>query len=382
MLFSGFGTLGVAYSSEDRADFGAGVYIPDGAGYTRRWSPEVDSRLGAQLTANFTPRLSATVQLIAEQRHDGEYWPHAEWANIKYELTPQLSIRVGRIALASFLVSDFRKVGYANPWVRPPAEVYGLVPVGNSDGIDASYRVHVGGFNHTLLGSYGQTKAKLAGGGSSTGKNQWVISDTVEYGSVTLRVAFQQVHLTNEDLGALFDAFRQFGAEGIALADRYDPNGKRVTFVGMGAMYDPGQWFVMAEWGNVNFRSAIGERTAYYVSGGYRIGALTPYVTLARAMASSRTSDPGLTVEGLPPEQAGTAVALNAVLNRFLGLIPVQQGISTGARWDFTPGVALKVQYDHNRMGARSAGTLGNLQPGFTPGGTVDLFSLSIDFVW
>jgi hypothetical protein len=378
---SGFGTLGVVHSSEDQADFGASVFIPHGAGHTRQWSPEVDSRIGAQLTAHFTPRLSATVQLISEQRHDGQYWPHVEWANIKYQLTPQLSVRLGRTALASFLVSDVRKVGYANPWVRPPAEVYGLMPVGNSDGVDVSYKLQIGRVRHTLLGSYGQTTVRDVDGVTSKGRDQWVISDTAEYGAVTLRVAFQQLHLDSEESG-LFRAIRQFGPEGVALAERYDPNGAQVTFVGAGVMYDPGHWFLMAEWGNSNFRSAIGERTAWYASAGYRIGAVTPFATFAKARARSRTSDPGLTVTGLPPAQAGTAIALNAGLNGFLGSIPVQQGISAGARWDFMPKVALKMQYDHNRLGAGSPGSLGNLQSDFTTGGTFDLVSLSVDFVW
>jgi predicted porin len=382
LSLSGFGTLGVVHSSEDRADFGSSIFVPHGAGHTRQWSPEVDSRLGAQLIGAFTPELSATLQLIAEQRHDGEYVPHVEWANIKYQITPQLSIRFGRTALASFLVSDFRKVGYANPWVRPPGEVYGLVPVANSDGVDASYKLQRGNFVHTLQGSYGQTKVKLAAGGVTKGRNQWVVSDTIESGPVTLRIAYLQAYVSNDGLHALFDTFRQFGPRGVALAEQYDPNDKKVTFVGAGGAYDPGDWFVMAEWGNVNFRSAIGERTAWYASAGYRIETFTPYITYARTMANSNRSDPGLNIAEQPPQQAGAAAGLNAALNGLLATNPVQQAISAGARWDFMKNVALKLQYDHNNLGAGSAGTLGNLQPDFQPGGTVNLFSATLDFVW
>jgi len=64
-----------------------------------------------------------------------------EWANLIYALSPDASVRIGRIVLPTFMVADSRKVGYANPWVRPPVEVYGLVPITQSDGLDASYRV-------------------------------------------------------------------------------------------------------------------------------------------------------------------------------------------------------------------------------------------------
>jgi hypothetical protein len=109
-LFSGFGTLGIVHSSENQADFVSSNLKPNGAGYTRSWSATVDSLLAAQVTANFTPQLSAVLQVIAEQNYDGSWGPHVEWANIKYEFTPDLSLRAGRIVQPAFLVSDYRKV--------------------------------------------------------------------------------------------------------------------------------------------------------------------------------------------------------------------------------------------------------------------------------
>ncbi len=379
---SGFGTLGVVHSDEEHADFVSSVFVPHGAGYSRKWSPEVDSRLGAQLIGNLLPRLSATLQLITEQRHDGDYAPRVEWANIKYQVTPQLSVRLGRTALASFLVSDFRKVGYPNPWVRPPDEVYSLVPIFSSDGVDASYSLTSGDVAHTLLVGYGQTDTRDSGGGIFHGRDQWTLSDTVDYQAATLRFAYQTARVKVDTLNAIFEGFRQFGPQGNALADRYDPNGKRVTLIAIGGMFDPGGWFAMAEWGRANLNSVFGDRTAWYVSGGYRIRTITPYLTYARTKANSNTSDSGLALTGLPPELAGAAAGLNAALNAVLGTNPVQRSISAGARWDFMKNVAFKLQYDHKNLGAGSAGTFMNTQPGFQPGGTVDLFSATIDFVW
>src|SRR5450432_353257 len=127
--FSGFGTVGLVHSSEDRADFTASPLAPNGAGYTHSWSPDIDSRLGAQVIAHFTPQLSAMLQVVSEQRYDKTFRPQVEWANLSYQPTPELGLRVGRIVLPTFLLSDSRKVGYANPWLRPPAEFYSLSPV-------------------------------------------------------------------------------------------------------------------------------------------------------------------------------------------------------------------------------------------------------------
>ena len=53
-----------------------------------------------------------------------------------------------------------------------------------------------------------------------------------------------------------------------------------------------------------------------------------------------------------------------------------------GLRWDFLRNLDLKVQADHTRLGADSFGTLINVQPGLRPGGTVNLFSAVVDFVF
>ena len=124
--FDGFATLGVVHSSEDQADFLGSLLLERGAGYSQSWSPEVDSRVGAQVTATFNSTgFPPWFRSSSEQQADGDYTPHVEWANLKYQLTPDASVRVGRIVLPSFMVSDYRKVGYANVWVRPPVEVYG-----------------------------------------------------------------------------------------------------------------------------------------------------------------------------------------------------------------------------------------------------------------
>lgn len=378
----GYGTLGVVHSSEDRADYLAGTIIRDGAGYSANWSPEVDSRLGAQLTATFSPRFSAVLQVVAEQGPDGSYEPQVEWANLKYQVTPDFSVRVGRVVIASFLVADSRKVGYANPWVRPPVELYAMVPVTSSDGIDASYRLQAGSFTHTFLANYGETEKDLADGTEVRANSFHALSLTSERGAMTLRAALSTASLTVERINSLTDAFRQFGPEGIALADRYEVDGSRSDFASFGAEYDPGRWFALAEWGTTHSDTALGGRRAWYVSAGYRLAAFTPYLTLASSRPDTQTSDPGLTVGAYPPELTGVILGLNGALNGVLAGNPVQDTLSAGLRWDFHANFDLKLQLDHSRLGPGSAGSLGNLQPGFERGGSYNLVSLAVDFVF
>lgn len=68
------------------------------------------------------------MQVIAKQRYDENYTPTVEWAYLQYAVTESLDVRAGRVVLPVFITSEYRKVGYANPWVRPPQEVYRTVP--------------------------------------------------------------------------------------------------------------------------------------------------------------------------------------------------------------------------------------------------------------
>ncbi len=380
--FSGFGTLGVVHSTEDDADYTASPLAPNGAGFTHAWSPDIDSRLGAQVIAYFTPQLSAMLQVISEQNDDKTYRPHVEWANITYQPTTESSVRLGRIVLPTFLVADTRKGGYANPWIRPPVEVYGLSPISNSDGADATYKMHLGRILNTLVGTYGRTDFGIPGGGNFDVRNLWVIADTVEYGALTLHMAYQASSYTYNTLDPLFEGFRQFGPQGAALADNYDLDNKSAQLITAGGIYDPGNWFVTGEWGRRNLHSAFGESSAWYLSGGYRLANFTPYLTFAEVKPNSATFDRGLNVSSLPPDLAAPATGLNAGLNAILGKAASQNTISLGSRWDFMRNVDLKLQFDHITLGAGSAGTLINVQPGFQPGATVNVLSIAIDFVW
>lgn len=381
--FDGFGTLGIVHSSEDKADFVADIFRPDGAGHSHNWSGDIDSRIGAQVTASLTPQLSAVLQVVAKQRYDDTYMPTVEWANFKYQFTPDFSVRIGRIVLPIFLVTDTYNVSYSYPWVRPPIEMYRLVPVTNQDGLDARYRLRFGDWTHVMQANMGWNDTRQPHDlGSAKARRTWSIIDTAEYGALTLHASYAESHLTITALNPLFGAFRNFGAQGNAIADRYDPLNKLDRTVSVGASYDPGDWFLMGEWGTFDAHSVIVRSSGWYLSGGYRIGNFTPYLTYARIKADGNTSDPGLDVTTLPPFLVGPASGLNAALNGILGASPVQHSVSVGSRWDFMKNTALKMQYDHTSLGAGSPGLLLYLQPGFQPGGKFNLFSAAVDFVF
>jgi hypothetical protein len=380
--FGGFGTVGVVHADTRQADYSSTVLKASGAGYSRPWSFDVDSRLGAQLDVKLDARWSAVLQVISEQSVDNSYAPVVEWANIKYQATPDLSVRVGRIALPLLLSADARKAAYAFPSVRTPVELYGAIPISNSDGIDVNYRWNVGRVKNMTQAMLGNSRFKVINGPPAEGRAMVGLSNISSYGALTACASVLTLDLRFDAARPLFDGFRQFGPQGIALADKYDADQKRVNVVGIGASYDPGNWFATAELARVRIKSFLGDRTGLYVSTGYRVGNLTPYVTYARARDNSDRSDPGLSLTGLAPATAGAATMLNAGLHQLLGTVAIQRSLIAGLRWDVARNMALKLQYDRVLPQGGAAGTLINVQPGFRSGVTVNVVSAALDFVY
>ena len=380
--FGGFGTLGVVHSSEDAADFSANVLNPGDAGHTRHLSAGVDSRLGMQLGLNLDSSWSAVLQLVSERALRGGYAPKVEWANIQYKVTSDLSVRVGRIALPLFLTGDYRKAGYALPWVRPPVELYGAIPLSNSDGIDASYRWRAGDANNVTQAFIGRTDLSLSPTARAQARALSGLSNTTTAGALTVRASVMSTQLSVDIARELFDGLRAFGPQGTALATRYDVNAVRAEVAAIGFNYDPGAWFAMGEIGRMNARSYLGDKTAAYLSAGYRFGDVTPYLAYSASRANTPTTTAGLDLAALPPPLAAAGAQLNAGLNQLLASIPRQRSVTAGVRWDLCPNHALKLQYDRVTPEQGSNGTFINVQPGFRSGRPIAVLSAALDFVF
>ena len=378
---SGFGTLGVVHSDSRDADFSSSILRADGAGATRAWSPDVDTRLGVQLDVS-AGLWSGVLQVVAEQRLDGSYRPQLEWANIKYQVTPDIAVRIGRIALPVFLGAESRKVGYTIPWVRTPVEVYGALPISSSDGVDATWRWATGAVRHATQVFSGSTDQEVSDRLRVEAADILGLSHSIDYGALSVRLSAARARLNTGIAADLFAGLRMFGPAGQALVDRYAIVDKRVTMISAGASYDPGAWFVTAEAGRTRTDSLLGSGTSVYVGAGWRHGALTPYLGYAQIHADVNTNDPGLPLAGLPPQLAGAAAELNAGLNRVLATIPIQTTWSTGVRWDVASDLALKLQFERVRPREGSRGMLIKTTPAFRSDRTINVTSVALDFVF
>lgn len=379
---SGFGTFGAARSSERQADYTTTILKPNGTGVSHAWSTDVDTRAGVQLDVSLNRRWSAVVQLVSEQRLDNTYRPQVEWANIKYQATPELALRVGRIALPMFLTAEYRNVGYAYPWVRPPVEGYSSLPVFASDGVDATLRWHLGDVRNATQVLFGHNKPPLVGPYRADVRGLFGISNSSDWGAFNMRVNYIRANLTTNVGEELFDALDAFGPAGQALTRRYAVDHKVVSMANAGVNYDPGSWFLIAEAGFTRTPSFLGKTRNAYVSAGWRWRGLTPYAAYSRVRAAGATSDHGLPLEGLPPAYAVPAAYLNDALNSLLSTIPQQTSAGAGLRWDLRASMALKFQYDRVKPVYGSRGTLLNPTPDFRSGRPFHVASVTLDYLY
>jgi len=360
--FSGFGTVGVVHNSEDHADF-ATDFGPDGAGYSDSWSANPDSRLGFQVDAQFSERFSAVVQALSEYDYNGSHSPRVTLAHVKYAFTPALSLRLGRIASPTFMLSDYRKVGYAMPWLRPPVEVYNnYIEI---DGGELMYRFNVGSTAMTV---------QLAAGSSDEGTIK--LDDTVglvvraEFGNSTVFVGHNTTTLSlapDPQLEALLALYQPAFPE---VAARFHLADNDVSFSALGYAYDPGTWFARTEVTHVGTDDGLAASTTnMYASVGYRTGAFTPYLTLAKVKIDS-------------PLSLGAADPIGIANAILAGTNSGRDSITVGTRWDFRENFALKLEATHVDADHGSSGGLTNLQPGFRHGGSYNLLSAAVDFVF
>lgn len=375
--FRGFGTLAVAHSSEDKADFTSNFSQPSGPGFTRSLDFGVDSHLGLQVDLTLPAGFSAAVQVISERRYDKTFTPYLNMAHLKYQALPGLALRAGRMPFSAYLISDYQKVGYSTPWVRPPVEVYQFNPLTYFDGGDLLWKQQAGSvaLSGQVLAGTTEAKVPLAGGTATfKGRDAVAANVTAEVGSATFRAFYLQMKGTVDSAAldgpagpfALLRALPPAFGGNPALADRYQVKGDRITYASVGFNYDPGDWFLMAEAArNAGEENILLHATAGYLTAGYRIQAWTPYLTVAKKQTDSATT------------QANPIVA--ALIR---GNDHAQSSVGLGVRWDFMASAALKLQADRLSLPAGSTGPFVNQQPSFRPGGSATLITATLDVVF
>lgn len=397
---SGFGTLAATHFSRDDIDFAGGPAVQNGAGRTRSTSFGTDSKAGLQLQATPLANLTFTVQALAKETPRNDWNPSIDWANVKYSFNENVALRVGRIGHPFFMISDYRQVNYANLPLRPPIEIYSLVPLNSSDVVEGLFKLNAGPGQFNVQTGFGRIRSDTIPSSSARDHDKAKVRDLAyinafyEVGPWNLRAGYTQGELSYDALAprvGIFDVLSRFGATGARLRSDWEIKDVKSSFTGFGATYDQGNVVASAEYVMLRAGNAYNGSDAWSLIGGYRIGKFTPYL----AYASSRTAN-RIRVRGVatalapliphpnPAVRAGMAAALQGGIQQFADAsLTDQSTASIGVRWDVYKNLAIKAQYDHIRVKDPSpSGFLINPGADYREGAGGNVIAVSLDFVF
>ncbi len=369
LQISGFATLGiVSVPNEDLGFTRVGVDHPG------RENPDFgpDTVAGVQGSLRLDSATNAVAQIVSRETPLGDYTPHVALAFFSRALTPSLTARVGRMRIPFFMLSDSLDINYANLWVRPPVEVYGLNPFIDLDGIDFLYRARIDEVDLELHPYIGSSTIPLYNNGRSELRNLAGFNIAATYGNFSVHLGHAEARLTLHWDDALFNALAgalyATGQQNV-LAELSGDDGYS-RFDSLGFQWDDGRWQIVGEYAQRANRRYADSAHGWYFTVGHRFGAVTPYLSFARQtedrpITRDRTSNPAL--------DAG----LYALL---VSRNPAQQSITLGTRWDFATKAALKAELMHVRTASDASGSF------FSRDSSTDLrdrainvFSLSLD---
>lgn len=323
-----------------------GSKVEDAAGDDLAYMDDVESdawnlnrltRAGLQFNSKISDKAEAVVQVLGRAQED--FNVDVQWAYIGYDLTPDLTARAGRFVLPYYMHSQYTQVGYAYPWIQLPAEQYSVVPLDTMEGIDLTWQVATGAVAHSINLFWGGMDIDDVSGATFNVKNQHGINVRSNWNNWTSWFSFSNNKITSDlsGINPLLAALNQ--------------NNHYSSYTGVGLQYDNGTLFLMGEASEIDLSApgnAFPELTSGYVTLGYRTGKLTPHLTWGTIDHSSDSQ-----LDPLDPLFPIASVLFADAAQR-------QKSWTLGARYDLTPGVALKAEaswmYDFSDEDFRTQG--------------------------
>ncbi|HED36259.1 MAG TPA: porin [Gammaproteobacteria bacterium] len=343
----GFLTAGLAVHNQTQADGSKVTYLDE---VTDDVTFLQDSKFGLQITADIVEDMQVVAQLLASAV-DENYRVDIEWAYLDYAVGESTNIRAGRIKQPVFLISDYLEVGYAYPWIRPPAEAYSNMPVDSIIGVQLLYQANFGGMTFGVQPYFGSNSEAVPGVSSVEffANNYVGMALRLENRSFTFQVSSFQTDVSTIDTGS---GIGRFNSEGSAVLSVVSLSWDIANFVGyteyttrdIKADQDTlGQGFNQAP-----FDSLFSDQDGGYVTLGYRMGKFLPHLTFATI-----DSDPaGAYICGSPTDTSTCGPRQGAR----------QDSVTLGLRYELNESAALKIEYQQVKL-EDNVGNYGLYQP-------------------
>jgi len=369
----GFGTLGLTYQDNDDIVYRSNMRMSKGS--QGNISLQNDSRLGLQIDWQMQPNLSFTVQGSADSSG-----AELEWANLKYNITDDLNIKIGKMRFPTAMYSDILKVSYSYDWVRLPEDVYGILPLTSYQGAEVNYQTLHKGMEYHVKFYCGKSKDTMVGGDKvgdydidlkhTVGLNMSIIFDDFEFYTGYTQT---DITITNAEINNYFNALYSrddISAKQKSILKYYDPRNKKTNYLSLGFKYSYKNAYLLGEYVNMNMDNIISDNYAWYLTAGYHIDKFTPHITYSKVTGRSNYN--------IKVDDEQIDKDLQEMVQRTL---TSQKHISIGVRYDIKDNIALKTQYDHIEETGKGRGISLHKEKPYKAT-DIDLFSLSMDFAF
>lgn len=336
----GYLTAGLAVHNQSQTDGSKVVYldeVKDDVTFLQ------DSKFGLQVTADVAENMQAVAQILASAEDDN-YSMDIEWAYLDYTASESTNLRVGRIKQPVFLISDYLEVGYAYPWIRPPAEAYSNMPVDSIIGVQLLYQTRIGDMNFGFQPYFGSNTEGVPGQPTVNffADNYIGMALRLENRAFTFQLSTFQTDVSTVDTNTGATALNSEGTATLSVASL---SWDIANFVGYTEYTtrdieaDKGTLTPGTGFNAVPFDALFSDQDGYYITLGYRMGKYLPHVTFA-------------TIDSQP---AGTVANMYSQGAR-------QESITLGLRYELNDSAALKMEYQTTEL-ENNAGNLGLYQP-------------------
>ncbi len=316
---------------------------------------EALSRGALQLEFKISDDTRFVTQLLS--RGDQGWQTHAEWAFLAHNINADTTVRAGRLRLPVFLFSETLDVGYTQPWVTPPTELYGLLAFSSYEGIDLRYRFEAAGADWSLQPYMGYARLDSWEGVDSESRGDDMIGFdlTANRGDVTARIGYFASKLSIPDFPLADVAYdintgvRAALGAGLLSSPEPDLSVDRTStrFLSVGLRYDDGKVMLLTEYAGAKIDGFFSDTTSCYGTAGYRFGKWMPHLTYSHVRVDDPEErefasvawlyDPPGPAPAMPMDNPGGAFIASAFALD-------QQSWTAGVRYDYRPGIALKAE--------------------------------------
>ncbi len=367
--FNGFGTLAVTYEGADDLGFSRS--------YINRERNDIslfpDSIVGFQADWTINDKWDVFSQIVVEDTNKRSLGNFLAIGFLRYRASRQIDLMAGRINPNVYLLSDHKNVSHSYLWARPPIEFYAQsVIVESVDGVGANFKTDIAGGYAKIRTVFGRSVTDQGSRVQNTkliASNIFSISAEWSKQNIVLFTSYTSAKIKLNSGSGFLDVAKTLIEVPPSiipapqnLAGRFGLNNESVSYISVGAKYDGSAFIVQAELASSNLDWLITPPTyTGYLSIGYKINDFTPYILAAFSepkedvVVFDFVDD---STEISQESQRSFQMLMDSVNQIMLASRIDQRTISMGLRYDWTPSLAFKFQYDHAMLDSAGSVTL------------------------